>query len=104
MDFKSIFVVSAIRLWGWNHRNSTHVGRVVWALTTYGARTFNCYTHSGVALISGYGEKLIAVRIGFLLCWAFRIGVEAMLGISNRGIGYILSKYAYFHNVEWYMQ
>jgi len=34
------------------------------------------------------------------LCWAFRIGVEAMLGISNRGIGYILSKYVYFHNVE----
>ena len=53
-----------------------------------------------VALISGYGEGLTAVRVGFLLCWAFRIGVEAMLGISNRGIGYILSKYAYFHNVE----
>jgi len=53
-----------------------------------------------VALISGYGEKLIAVRVGFLLCWAFRIGVEAMLGITNRGIGHILSKYAYFHNVE----
>jgi len=50
-----------------------------------------------VALISGYGEKLIAVRVGFLLCWAFRIGVEAMLGISNRGIGYILSKYVYFN-------
>ena len=53
-----------------------------------------------VALISSYGEKLIAVRVGFLLCWAFRIGVEAMLGITNRGIGHILSKYAYFHNVE----
>jgi len=53
-----------------------------------------------VALISGYGEKMIAVRVGFLLCWAFRIGVEAMPGISNRGIGYILSKYVYFHNVE----
>ena len=53
-----------------------------------------------VALISSYGEKLIAVRVGFLLCWALRIGVEAMLGISNRGIGHILSKYAYFHNVE----
>jgi len=52
------------------------------------------------ALISGYGEKMIAVRVGFLLCWAFRIGVEAMPGISNRGIGYILSKYVYFHNVE----
>ena len=53
-----------------------------------------------VALISSYGEKLIAVRVGFLLCWALRIGVEAMPRISNRGIGYILSKYAYFHNVE----
>jgi len=53
-----------------------------------------------VALISGYGERLTAVRVGFLLCWALRIGVEAMPGISNRGIGYILSKYAYFHNVE----
>ena len=53
-----------------------------------------------VALISGYGERLIAVRVGFLLCWALRIGVEAIPGISNRGIGYILSKYAYFHNVE----
>jgi len=53
-----------------------------------------------VALISSYGEKLIAVRVGFLLCWAFRIGAEAMLGITNRGIGHILSKYAYFHNVE----
>ena len=53
-----------------------------------------------VALISGYGERLTAVRVGFLLCWALRIGVEAMLGISNRGIGHILSKYAYFHNVE----
>ena len=53
-----------------------------------------------VALISGYGEKLIAVRVGFLLCWAFRIGVEAMLGMTNIGIGHILSKYAYFHNVE----
>ena len=53
-----------------------------------------------VALISSYGEKLIAVRVGFLLCWAFRIGVEAMLGMTNRGIGHILSKYAYFHNVE----
>jgi len=53
-----------------------------------------------VALISSYGEKLIAVRVGFLLCWAFRIGVEAMLGMTNIGIGHILSKYAYFHNVE----
>ncbi|MCD6210217.1 MAG: hypothetical protein J7J01_04895, partial [Methanophagales archaeon] len=53
-----------------------------------------------VALISSYGAKLTALRVGFLLCWALRIGVEAMPGISNRGIGYILSKYAYFHNVE----
>ena len=53
-----------------------------------------------VALISGYGERLTAVRVGFLLCWALRIGVEAMPGISSRGIGHILSKYAYFHNVE----
>ena len=53
-----------------------------------------------VALISSYGAKLTALRVGFLLCWALRIGVEAMPRISNRGIGCILSKYAYFHNVE----
>jgi ABC-type nitrate/sulfonate/bicarbonate transport system permease component len=54
-----------------------------------------------VALISGYGERLTAVRVGFLLCFSFRIGVEAMPGISTMGgIGYILSKYAYFHNME----
>ena len=53
-----------------------------------------------VALISSCGAKLTALKVGFLLCWALRIGIEAMPGISNRGIGYILSKYAYFHNVE----
>ena len=50
-----------------------------------------------VALISGYGEKMIAVRVGFLLCWAFRIGVVAMPGISNRGIGYILLIFTPLH-------
>ena len=54
-----------------------------------------------VALISGYGEKLTAVRVGFLLCFSFRIGVEAMLGITTMGgIGHILLNYAYFHNTE----
>jgi ABC-type nitrate/sulfonate/bicarbonate transport system permease component len=54
-----------------------------------------------VALISGYGERLTAVRVGFLLCFSFRIGVEAMLGITTMGgIGHILLNYAYFHNTE----
>ena len=55
-----------------------------------------------VALISGYGERLTAVRVGFLLCFSFRIGGEAMLGIPTMGgIGHILLNYAYFlHNTE----
>ena len=54
-----------------------------------------------VALISGYGERLTAVRAGFLLCFSFRIGGEVMLGISTMGgIGHILLNYAYFNNTE----
>ena len=33
-----------------------------------------------VALISGYSARLTAVRVGFLLCWSFRIGGEMALG------------------------
>jgi len=55
-----------------------------------------------IALISSYGAKLTAVRVGFLLCFSFRIGGEAMLGITTMGgIGHILLNYAYFlHNTE----
>jgi hypothetical protein len=41
-----------------------------------------------VALISGYGERLTAVRVGFLLCWAFQIGGEMTFGITTVGLGY----------------
>jgi len=51
-----------------------------------------------VALISGYGAKLTAVRVGFLLCWSFRIGGEMMLGIT--GIGCQLSRCYFLHNTE----
>jgi ABC-type nitrate/sulfonate/bicarbonate transport system permease component len=55
-----------------------------------------------VTLISGYGERLTAVRVGFLLCFSFRIGSEAMLGITTMGgIGHTLLNYAYFlHDTE----
>ena len=53
-----------------------------------------------VALISGYGARLTAIRVGFLLCFSFRIGGEAMLGITTVGLGYQLSQYYYLHNTE----
>ena len=52
-----------------------------------------------VALISGYGAKLTAVRVGFLLCWYSRIGGE-MFGISNAGIGSQLLMCYNLHNME----
>ena len=51
-----------------------------------------------VALISGYGAKLTAIRVGFLLCWSFRIGGEMTFGIT--GIGYQLSQCYLLHNME----
>ena len=53
-----------------------------------------------VALISGYGAKLTAVRVGFLLCWSLRIGGEMMFGITRVGLGNLLSECYYFHNTE----
>jgi len=53
-----------------------------------------------VALISGYGAKLTAVRVGFLLCWAFRIGGEMTFGTTTVGLGYQLSKCYLLHNME----
>jgi len=53
-----------------------------------------------VALISGYGAKLTAVRVGFLLCFSFRIGGEMMFGITRVGLGNLLSECYYFHNTE----
>ncbi|MGB2842477.1 MAG: hypothetical protein WBC40_08395 [Halobacteriota archaeon] len=53
-----------------------------------------------VALISAYGAKLTAVRIGFLLCWSFRIGGDMMLGITTVGLGYQLSECYFLHNME----
>ena len=53
-----------------------------------------------VALISGYGAKLTALRIGFLLCWSFQIGGEMMFGITRVGLGNLLSECYYSHNTE----
>ena len=52
-----------------------------------------------VAMISGHGAKLTAVRVGFLLCWYSRIGGE-MFGISNAGIGSQLLMCYNLHNME----
>lgn len=52
-----------------------------------------------VALISGYGERLNAIRIGFLLCFSFRIRVEVMFG-SIVGLGGRLTEYYYWKNIE----
>ena len=52
-----------------------------------------------VAMISGHGAKLTAVRVGFLLCWSSRIG-GAMFGISNAGIGSQLLMCYNLHNME----
>jgi ABC-type nitrate/sulfonate/bicarbonate transport system permease component len=53
-----------------------------------------------VALISGYGARLTAVRIGFLLCFSFRIGVERTFGMTTMGLGYQLSIFHSLHNTE----
>ena len=52
-----------------------------------------------VALISSYGAKLTAVRVGFLLCWALRIGGE-IVEISGDGLGPKLSQCYFLHNME----
>nr|QNO53054.1 hypothetical protein GKHFHOKN_00030 [Methanosarcinales archaeon ANME-1 ERB6]QNO53597.1 hypothetical protein BBDCAPAO_00034 [Methanosarcinales archaeon ANME-1 ERB6] len=52
-----------------------------------------------VALISGYGAKLTAVRVGFLLCWSLRIGGE-IVEISGDGLGPKLSQCYFLHNME----
>ena len=51
-----------------------------------------------VALISGYGERLTAVRAGFLLCFSFRIGFVELTGITE--IGSQLARYYFLHNME----
>jgi len=53
-----------------------------------------------VALISGYGAKQTAVRVGFLLCWSLRISGEMMLGTTTVGLGYLLSQCYFLHNIE----
>ena len=53
-----------------------------------------------VALISSYSAKLTAVRVGFLLCWSFRIGGEMTFGTTTVGLGYQLSQYYFLHNTE----
>lgn len=51
-----------------------------------------------VALISGYGARLTAVRVGFLLCWSLRIDGE--MGITGVGLGNLLSQCYFLHNME----
>ena len=53
-----------------------------------------------VALISGYGDRLTAVRVGFLLCLSFRIGGEMMFGMTGEGLGYQLSWCYHLYNLE----
>jgi ABC-type nitrate/sulfonate/bicarbonate transport system permease component len=51
-----------------------------------------------VALISCYGAKLTAVRVGFLLCWSLQI--IAGYQISVAGLGTQLSIFYHLHNLE----
>nr|QNO57396.1 hypothetical protein MLPLCDNK_00018 [Methanosarcinales archaeon ANME-1 ERB7] len=51
-----------------------------------------------VALISCYGAKLTAVRVGFLLCWSLQI--SAGYQISMAGLGGQLSIFYHLHNLE----
>ncbi len=53
-----------------------------------------------VALISGYGAKLTALRVGFLLCFSFRTGGGMLLGTATAGLGYQLSLSYSLHNTE----
>jgi len=52
-----------------------------------------------VALISCYGAKLTAVRVGFLLCWSLQISMGVYL-ISVAGLGTQLSIFYHLHNLE----
>ncbi|NOR77552.1 MAG: hypothetical protein GQ523_03815 [Methanophagales archaeon] len=52
-----------------------------------------------VALISCYGAKLTAVRVGFLLCWSLQISGGVYL-ISGEGLGNQLSMCYHLHNLE----
>ena len=52
-----------------------------------------------VALISCYGAKLTAVRVGFLLCWSLQISAGVYL-ISVAGLGTQLSIFYHLHNLE----
>ena len=51
-----------------------------------------------VALISGYGHRMIAIRIGFLLCLTLRIIGEMIFGVTTIGIGHQLSLHYHLHN------
>ncbi|RZB31700.1 MAG: hypothetical protein AEth_00631 [Candidatus Argoarchaeum ethanivorans] len=53
-----------------------------------------------VALISGYGAKLTAVRVGFLLCWSLRVGGEIVEMSGDGGLGPKLSQCYFLHNME----
>lgn len=52
-----------------------------------------------VALISCYGAKLTAVRVGFLLCWSLQISGGIYL-ISGEGLGNQLSIFYHLRNLE----
>ena len=52
-----------------------------------------------VALISCYGARLTAVRVGFLLCWSLQISAGVYL-ISVAGLGTQLAMCYHLHNTD----
>ncbi|KGK98861.1 hypothetical protein LI82_06100 [Methanococcoides methylutens] len=52
-----------------------------------------------VALISGSGHKMLAIKIGYLLCLLFQIMGEMIFGATDRGIGVMLFQNYHLHNM-----
>ena len=51
-----------------------------------------------VILISGNGHRLVAIKIGYLLCLFFQIMGEMLFGTMNVGIGHMLSWFYDLHD------
>ena len=51
-----------------------------------------------VILISGNGHRLVAIKIGYLLCLFFQIMGEMLFGATSAGIGHMLSWSYYLHD------
>ncbi|UGV41166.1 hypothetical protein J7W08_02325 [Methanococcoides orientis] len=52
-----------------------------------------------VALISGSGHKMLAIKMGYLLCLLFQIMSEMTFGATDRGIGVMLFQNYHLHNM-----